>query len=80
MVGVAGHQFFQQKGTRVMPIYTYKCPACKLIFERHHKMSDNPEYNCKCGTSLKKAIITPPTIRFNGKGFYSTDNQEEERQ
>ena len=56
-----------------MPIYSYKCINCGLIFEKFQNSSNNGKVYCsECGSEALR-IFTPAGIVFKGKGFYSTD-------
>lgn len=55
-----------------MPIYEYSCSNCGLVFEKLSKLGDSEKPCTNCGTSSKK-IISAPTFKFNGSGFYETD-------
>ena len=57
-----------------MPIYEYRCDACKKVIEEHQNFSDKPLTKCKeCGGALKR-IFSPAGIIFKGSGFYATDH------
>lgn len=58
-----------------MPKYQYSCINCDLDIEKERSIQDlEPAYFCdKCGYKLSRVYETP-VIKFNGKGFYSTDN------
>jgi len=57
-----------------MPIYDYKCPDCKIVFE---ELVKNPSTVVGCPNCQKKnakKIISPRFgISFRGSGFYTTD-------
>jgi len=56
-----------------MPIYEYRCDACKSVVEKLQKFSDPPLATCSvCGGPLEK-LISPPGLHFKGTGWYVTD-------
>src|SRR3989304_10299012 len=59
-----------------MPVYTYRCEACGIQFERHQSFTDTPLKTCpECRKKALKKVITPTKIIFKGSGFYSTDHK-----
>jgi putative FmdB family regulatory protein len=59
-----------------MPVYTYRCEACGVQFERHQSFTDAPLKNCpECRKKALKKVITPTKIIFKGSGFYATDHK-----
>ena len=59
-----------------MPIYTYRCEACGVQFERHQSFTDIPLKTCpECRKKALKKVITPTKIIFKGSGFYATDHK-----
>lgn len=57
-----------------MPIYTYMCRECKVLFDVGKSMeADHPEVCPTCGKSNLYQKVYPPAIIFRGSGFYSTD-------
>ena len=53
--------------------YDYKCDVCgdqQEVERSIHAEADNPV--C-CQTTMQRLWSAPP-VRFNGTGFYSTDN------
>lgn len=60
-----------------MPYYDYKCPVCeetKEVLQKH----DDPAPRCCCdcdqqGPYDMERMISAPSVRFKGSGFYSTD-------
>jgi putative FmdB family regulatory protein len=59
-----------------MPIYTYRCEACGIQFERHQSFTDAPLKTCpECRKKAIKKVITPTKIIFKGSGFYATDHK-----
>jgi putative FmdB family regulatory protein len=56
-----------------MPIYEYKCQACKSHFEKRQSINDEPLKTCeKCGGELEK-LISLSGFQFKGAGWYVTD-------
>lgn len=55
-----------------MPIYEYRCDACKERIEVMQRFSDPPLAECKCGGRLRK-VLSPPAIIFKGSGWHITD-------
>ncbi|MBK9210897.1 MAG: zinc ribbon domain-containing protein [Anaerolineales bacterium] len=59
-----------------MPVYTYRCEACGIQFERHQSFTDAPLKTCpECRKKALKKVITPTKIIFKGSGFYATDHK-----
>ena len=59
-----------------MPVYTYRCEACGVQFEKHQSFSDNPLKTCpECRKKKLRKVITPTKIIFKGSGFYATDHK-----
>ena len=57
-----------------MPIYEYKCLKCEHQFEVIQRFSDNPVEICpKCKKNEVKKLISAPTFRLKGGGWYETD-------
>ena len=57
-----------------MPIYDYKCSNCGHQVEIIQKISDKPLKICpKCGKSCFKKLISAPSFRLKGGGWYETD-------
>ena len=55
--------------------YDYTCPECKVTIsiERSiHAEADAP--SCSDCHQLMARVWSSPTITFNARGFYSTDN------
>jgi putative FmdB family regulatory protein len=56
-----------------MPLYEYKCLACRSLLEVLQKVNDPRLKKCpKCGGLLKK-VLSPPALQFKGSGWYVTD-------
>ena len=59
-----------------MPVYTYRCDACGVQFEKHQSFHDNPLKTCpECRKKKLRKVITPSKIIFKGSGFYATDHK-----
>jgi len=59
-----------------MPVYTYRCEACGVQFERHQSFNDAPLKTCpECRKKSLRKVITPTRIIFKGSGFYATDHK-----
>jgi len=57
-----------------MPIYDYKCSKCGHQMEVIQKISDDPKTVCpKCGNKSLKKLISAPSFRLKGGGWYETD-------
>ena len=57
-----------------MPIYDYKCSNCGHEMEIIQKISDKPKTICpKCNSKSLKKLISAPSFRLKGGGWYETD-------
>ena len=57
-----------------MPIYDYKCSQCGHEIELIQKISDKPKTICpKCNANSLKKLISAPSFRLKGGGWYETD-------
>ena len=57
-----------------MPIYAFACDACGHEFDRLQKLSDpDPDACPACGKPAVKRMVTAPTFRLAGGGWYETD-------
>ena len=57
-----------------MPIYDYKCSNCRQEHEIIQKFSDKPKTLCsKCGEESLTKLISAPSFRLKGGGWYETD-------
>ena len=57
-----------------MPIYEYKCSKCEHQFEIIQRFSDNPLESCpECGQKSVKKLVSAPSFRLKGGGWYETD-------
>ena len=58
----------------LMPIYDYKCSDCEHQIEVIQKISDKPRVTCpKCNKKTLKKLISAPSFRLKGGGWYETD-------
>jgi putative FmdB family regulatory protein len=59
-----------------MPVYTYRCENCGVIFDRQQKFSDPPLTRCpECSKKTLRKVYQPVGIVFKGSGFYATDHR-----
>ena len=57
-----------------MPIYDYKCSNCEHQIEVIQKISDDPKTTCpKCNKESLSKLISAPSFRLKGSGWYETD-------
>ena len=57
-----------------MPIYEYRCDHCTHQLEAIQKISDPPLKSCpECSRDALRRLISAPTFRLKGKGWYETD-------
>jgi len=57
-----------------MPIYEYACKQCEHVFDVLQKMSDEPLTYCpECGAHELRKLISAPSFRLKGGGWYETD-------
>jgi putative FmdB family regulatory protein len=57
-----------------MPIYEYRCDACSHYLDALQKISDAPLTDCpECGKPVLKRLISAPSFRLKGSGWYETD-------
>ncbi|TCV93918.1 putative FmdB family regulatory protein [Luteibacter rhizovicinus] len=57
-----------------MPIYEFQCQACGHRFERLQKISDaDPEICPTCGEPRVGRMLSAPSFRLAGSGWYETD-------
>jgi putative FmdB family regulatory protein len=56
-----------------MPLYEYHCKGCGKKFEVRQKFADKPlTVHEGCGGEAER-LISVPSFRFKGTGFYATD-------
>ena len=57
-----------------MPIYDYKCSKCEHQIEVIQKINDEPRTFCtKCKSESLKKLVSAPSFRLKGGGWYETD-------
>jgi putative FmdB family regulatory protein len=57
-----------------MPIYEYRCEVCGHTLEALQKISEEPLKQCPaCSESALKRLISAPSFRLKGSGWYETD-------
>ncbi len=63
-----------------MPIYEYACKNCDHTLDALQKMNEDPLVYCpSCGEPRLKRLISAPSFRLKGKGWYETDFKKENR-
>lgn len=57
-----------------MPIYEYACDVCDTTHEQLRPLrADSPPEPCQsCGGSVRR-VMSAPSFRFKGSGWYATD-------
>ena len=56
-----------------MPLYEYQCQGCGKTFEIIQKFSDEPlTVHGECGGEVHR-LLSAPSLRFKGTGWYVTD-------
>lgn len=62
-----------------MPIYEYRCDSCGNELDALQKISDEPLSDCpKCGKGALRRLISAPSFRLKGSGWYETDFKSSE--
>jgi putative FmdB family regulatory protein len=57
-----------------MPIYEYRCGACGHLLDALQKINDDPLRDCpSCAEPKLKRLISRPSFRLKGSGWYETD-------
>jgi putative FmdB family regulatory protein len=57
-----------------MPIYAFECGECGHAFDRLQKLSDADPSACpSCGHDAVRRMVTAPSFRLAGSGWYETD-------
>ena len=57
-----------------MPIYEYRCTACRHELEALQKFSDAPLVLCpKCGQEALTKLVSAAGFQLKGSGWYQTD-------
>ena len=60
-----------------MPEYSFQCPQCGAIFNRHLSFSaDHSQATCPHCQQNARRQYTAPGITFKGSGFYVTDSKK----
>ena len=63
-----------------MPFYEYRCTACQEALKSLQKISDSPLRDCpKCHQPALKKIVSAPSFRLKGGGWYETDFKDKNR-
>ena len=58
----------------IMPIYEYQCQDCRYRFDKIQKISDAPLQDCpECGKPSLTKLVSAPSFRLKGTGWYETD-------
>ncbi|MGY3040204.1 putative FmdB family regulatory protein [Rhodanobacter sp. TND4EL1] len=61
-----------------MPIYEFECTSCGHHYDRLQKLSDADPSNCPvCGAPHLRRVVTAPSFRLAGSGWYETDFKKE---
>ena len=57
-----------------MPIYEYKCSACRHELEAIQKFADAPLVTCPaCGKDALTKLVSAAGFQLKGSGWYQTD-------
>ena len=57
-----------------MPIYEYRCESCGHELDALQKVSEDPLRDCpECESSALRRLISAPSFRLKGDGWYETD-------
>jgi hypothetical protein len=63
----------KEKGRRLVAHYDYRCQVCNIETTVERSMfEEGPDPIC-CGMGMRRIFGSPP-VKFNGSGFYTTDN------
>ena len=61
-----------------MPIYEFECTSCGHHYDHLQKLSDTDPANCPaCGAPHLRRVVTAPSFRLAGSGWYETDFKKE---
>jgi putative FmdB family regulatory protein len=61
-----------------MPIYEFECSHCGHRFDRLQKLSDADPTVCPaCGEPQLHRMVSAPSFRLAGSGWYETDFKKE---
>ena len=62
--------------TPLMPTFDFQCNNCNAIFEKTIPFGSKTKPTCPTCTSKKtEKLLSVPSIRFKGSGFYKTDSR-----
>ena len=57
-----------------MPIYEYQCEKCGHVFDTLQRISEDPLVDCpECNEPALKKLVSAPSFRLKGGGWYETD-------
>ena len=57
-----------------MPIYEFECSKCNKRFEKIISISNSDKITCDCSpNAVAKKVVSAPSFRLSGKGWYETD-------
>ena len=56
-----------------MPLYEYECESCGFRFEVIQRFSEPAVTACRQCSGPVHKLLSPPSIRFKGSGWYVTD-------
>lgn len=63
-----------------MPIYEYQCSDCGHAFDELQKMDADPLVECpKCAQPSLVKLVSAPSFRLKGSGWYETDFKKDKR-
>ncbi len=63
-----------------MPIYEYRCESCGHELDVIQKVSDDALTECpSCGAHALKKLVSAPSFRLKGSGWYETDFKKDNR-
>ena len=61
-----------------MPIYEFECSSCGHRFDHLQKLSDADPTDCpSCGKPDLRHMVSAPSFRLAGSGWYETDFKKE---
>ncbi len=61
-----------------MPIYEYRCESCGHELDALQKLADDPLKDCPaCEDSSLRRLVSAPSFRLKGQGWYETDFKSE---
>jgi len=64
----------------MMPIYEYGCAQCKHVFDVLQKIDEPPPPECpQCGAKTLRKLVSAPSFRLKGTGWYETDFKQDKR-